>query len=102
MHYAAPHHGRRARGTSAIAATLVIIAGAAASLSLSPGAADAMPYAPQVSADTIAMATGGGTIYTDPTHTTLASFGINGKRPAGFSSGQGGPAQGRINFDNHA
>src|SRR3954470_615087 len=102
MRYAALHRGRRARGTSAIAASLVIIAGAVASLSLSPGTADATPFAPQVSPDTIALATGGGTMYSDPTQTTIASFGINAKRPAGFASGQGGPAQGRINFDNHA
>ena len=61
-----------------------------------------MGFAPQLSTDTVAIATGGGTIYTDPTHTTIASFGINGKRPAGFQSGTGGPAQGRINFDDHA
>src|SRR5256885_11109690 len=101
MRYAALHSGRRVRGASAIAATLLIIAGAAASLSLSPGIADAMPFAPQVNPDTIALATGGGTMYTDPAQTSIGSFGINAKRPAGFASGQGGPAQGRINFDNH-
>ena len=50
------------------------------------------------SPDTIAFATGGGTVTVDVT--TVASFGINAKRPDGtFTSGV---AQGRINYDKHA
>lgn len=93
---------RRTRRASAIAASTALIVGAIVSLNVAQGGADAMPFAPQLSTDTQAMATGGGTMYTDPAHTTIASLGINAKRPAGFAPGQGGPAQGRVNFDNHA
>src|SRR5207253_3385348 len=44
-----------------------------------------------------AFATGGGTVAVDVT--TVASFGINAKRPDTFTSGV---AQGRINYDRHA
>ncbi len=55
-------------------------------------------YASVQSPDTIAFATGGGTVVVDAT--TVASFGINAKRPDGtFTSGV---AQGRINYDKHA
>jgi hypothetical protein len=54
--------------------------------------------APVLSPDTIAFATGGGTVVVDVT--VVASFGINAKRPDGtFTSGA---AQGRINYDKHA
>jgi hypothetical protein len=52
----------------------------------------------QVSPDTVAKATGGGTV-TVPLN-VVASFGVNGKRPPGFEGG--GFAQGRINYDRHA
>jgi hypothetical protein len=66
--------------------------------------AQARVYAPDgrtiavLSPDTTAFATGGGTVTVDVT--TVASFGINAKRPDGtFTSGA---AQGRINYDRHA
>jgi hypothetical protein len=54
----------------------------------------------QLLADTIAIATGGGTV--EPNPTTIASFGVNGKRPPGFVQNGTGTAQGRINYDVHA
>jgi hypothetical protein len=50
-------------------------------------------------ADTIAIVTGGGTVFVNGTNGFIASFGINGKRPVGFVSG--GSAVGRINYDKH-
>jgi hypothetical protein len=56
-----------------------------------------------LSPDTIGRATGGGTV-TIPSvpQNILASFGINGKRPAGFVQNGTGTAVGRINYDKHA
>jgi hypothetical protein len=52
------------------------------------------------SADTTAKVTGGGTVLAAPTYpTTVASFGINARRPPGFVSG--GDAVGRINYNRH-
>jgi len=50
--------------------------------------------------DTVAMATGGGTVLAKPLYAqTVASFGLNARRPVGFTSGGG--AEGRINYDRH-
>jgi hypothetical protein len=52
------------------------------------------------SLDTLAKVTGGGTVLATPMYpTSLASFGLNARRPAGFVSG--GAAEGRINYDRH-
>jgi hypothetical protein len=51
-----------------------------------------------LSQDVVAKATGGGTV-TAPLN-VVASFGLNSKRPPGFTGG--GFAQGRINYDRHA
>lgn len=52
------------------------------------------------SADTVAKVTGGGTVLAVPLYaTTIASFGLNARRPQGFVSGGG--AVGRINYDRH-
>src|SRR5438128_1386887 len=51
--------------------------------------------------DTAALVTGGGTVLAAPLDpNTVASFGLNARRPAGFTGG--GAAQGRINYDKHA
>ena len=43
--------------------------------------------------------TGGGTVFVNaPTDMTIASFGINAKRPASFPNGE---AVGRVNYDKH-
>jgi len=52
------------------------------------------------SPDTIAKVTGGGTVLAAPTYaTTIASFGLNARRPSGFING--GAALGRLNYDRH-
>jgi len=52
------------------------------------------------SPDTIAKVTGGGTVLAAPTYaTTIASLGLNARRPSGFISG--GAALGRLNYDRH-
>jgi hypothetical protein len=88
----------------AFAAAVVVAAAATLSGSVAQGRVDPSTEqraATQLSLDTIAIATGGGTIESDPT--TIASFGLNGKRPAGFNPpGTNGAAQGRINYDKHA
>jgi hypothetical protein len=54
-----------------------------------------------LSEDVTAKVTGGGTVLAKPTYpTTVASFGLNARRPSGFVSG--GQAEGRINYDRHA
>jgi hypothetical protein len=52
------------------------------------------------SANTIAKVTGGGTVLAWPTYpSNISSFGLNARRPVGFSGG--GPAEGRINYNRH-
>jgi hypothetical protein len=52
------------------------------------------------SPDTIDKVTGGGTVLAAPTYpTTIASFGVNARRPAGFVAG--GAAKGKIHYDRH-
>ena len=53
------------------------------------------------SQDTIAIVTGGGTVFIVGTSGDIASFGFNSQRPAGFTVPSGGEAQGRINYDKH-
>jgi hypothetical protein len=88
----------------AFAAVAVVAAGATLSGGVAQGRVDpgvAQQAATQLSVDTIAVATGGGTVEPDPT--VVASFGLNAKRPAGFNPpGTNGDAQGRINFNKHA
>jgi hypothetical protein len=89
----------------AIVAVVAVTAGAVASTGVAQGRVDPGPLTNQsavLSLDTVAIVTGGGTIYADPAETTIASFGLTAKRPAGFAPGQGGVAQGRINIDQHA
>lgn len=50
--------------------------------------------------DAIAKVTGGGNVLAAPIYpNTVASFGINARRPVGFT--EGGFAEGRINYDRH-
>lgn len=56
--------------------------------------------ATQLSADVVAKVTGGGNVLAVPTFpTTIASFGLNARRPVGFTGG--GAAEGRISYDRH-
>lgn len=78
------------RRTASIIAALTVVA-----VALSPSIAEAVE-----SPDTIAKVTGGGTVLAAPTYpTTLASFGLNARRPVGFVGG--GTAEGRLNYDRH-
>jgi hypothetical protein len=53
-----------------------------------------------LSGDTVAKVTGGGTVLAAPTYpNTVATFGVNARRPAGFIGGGG--ATGRIHYDRH-
>ncbi|TME72975.1 MAG: hypothetical protein E6H89_06675 [Chloroflexi bacterium] len=61
----------------------------------------AQPAAAAMSPDTVAIVTGGGTvIVTEGTMNVVASFGLNARRPDGFTGG--GIASGRVNYDEHA
>ena len=91
---------------SRLASSLAVVA-IALSIALSPSAVQAR-VAPETgsnvvsveSPDTLAKVTGGGTVLATPTYpTSLASFGLNARRPVGFVSG--GTAEGRINYDRH-
>jgi hypothetical protein len=58
------------------------------------------PLASQQSQDTVAKATGGGTVFANISiDQTVSSFGVNARRPVGFVSG--GLAEGRINYNRH-
>jgi hypothetical protein len=84
-----------------IAATLVVLIGDTISVGVAQGRVDTatqLASAPaQVSETTDSKVTGGGTVVVDVT--TIASFGQNAKRPAGYTNGM---AVGRINFNKHA
>jgi hypothetical protein len=87
----------------AFAAVATVAAAATLSGSVAQGRVDPLapqPAGTQLDANTIAIATGGGTVEPDPT--MIASFGITGKRPAGFVQNGTGAAQGRINYSKHA
>jgi hypothetical protein len=87
----------------AFAAVTIVAAAATLSATVAQGRVDPLapqPAGTQLDVNTIAMATGGGTVQSDPT--TIASFGINAKRPPGFVQDGTGVAQGRINYDKHA
>ena len=90
------------RTLCSIAAVVVVAVGAALSSSDAQGRVDPsaqQPTGSQLSADTVAIVTGGGTVTVNGTPDFVASFGLTAKRPAGFTGG--GAAQGRINYDRH-
>ena len=92
----------RTRAIWSVAAAVVVSVGAALSAGVAQGRVATLtagPIATQMSADTDAKATGGGTV-TAPVD-VVASFGLNAKRLPGFTPGTGGPAKGRINYDKH-
>jgi hypothetical protein len=82
---------------------LAIVATIAVSLAPPAGVAQASlpPQGPDISSlisdTTDAKVTGGGTVRVDID--TIASFGLNAKRPAAFNPGE---ATGRINYDKHS
>lgn len=92
----------RWRALSSFAAAVAVAVGAALSSSDALGRVDplAQPTGSAFSLDTVALVTGGGTVTVTAVPNFVASFGLNAKRPAGFTGG--GAAQGRINYDRHA
>lgn len=102
MRYAVIERIARSRTASVTAIMAVVV-----SIALSGSFAQARvatlsssPMASDLSGDTIAKVTGGGTVLAAPTYpNTVATFGINARRPAGFISG--GTATGRILYDRH-
>lgn len=81
------HRIKRSRTATFVAITAVL------TFALSAGVAQAVE-----SPDTVAKVTGGGTGLAAPTYaTTIASFGLNARRPVGFVGG--GTAEGRISYN---
>ena len=90
-------HGRSLALATAVTIGLVL-SGSAAQARVDPGTNERQLTL--LSEDTAARVTGGGTVLAAPRHpTTVASFGVNARRPAGSVSG--GSAEGRINYDRH-
>lgn len=99
---------RRSRTPSILVALFVVL-----DLAITGGPVQARVFAPvdasitavrtstiTLSPDVLAKATGGGTVLAKPFFPmTVASFGVNARRPVGFVSG--GAAEGRINYDRH-
>jgi hypothetical protein len=98
-------HFAKLRVLASIAAAAALCAGAVTSASVAQGRVDPgaqQPASSVLSADTIAIVTGGGTVVVTGVPNVVASFGINGKRPAGFVQNGQGLAQGRISYNKHA
>lgn len=106
MRNAFTQHITRWRLLGSIAAVAVVTGGAVLSSSVVQGRIDPLSQQPTravVSPNTIAIVTGGGTVIAVVNAmNVVASFGVNGKRPAGFVQNGAGSAQGRINYDEHA
>jgi hypothetical protein len=83
---------------AAVVAAIVALTASMAQGRVDPGTQQ--PTGAQLSETTDAKATGGGTVIAPAAFATaVASFGLNAKRPTGFTNGL---AQGRINYDKHA
>src|SRR6266568_469284 len=104
MRNALTHRLTRSRRRWWIAAVMVVATGVALSASVVQGRVDPMSTQPATAAmsqDTVAIVTGGGTVVvTEGAMNVVASFGLNARRPDGFTGG--GPAAGRVNYDEHA
>ena len=104
MRNALTHRFTRSRRRWWIAAVIVVASGVALSASVAQGRADPVstqPASAAMSPDTVAIVTGGGTVIVGETPmTVVASFGVNARRPDGFTGG--GPASGRVNYTEHA
>jgi hypothetical protein len=101
MRYPFAEQIRRSRPVASLA-VLVITASIAISSGSAQGRVEQMlgGSTSTVNQDTTAKATGGGTVLAKPSFpTTVGSFGVNARRPEGFSGG--GSAEGRINYVRH-
>ena len=102
MRYSVIERIRSARFIASVPAVLMVM-----SLAFSAGTAQAQVkeastgQSPSVlDPNALAKVTGGGTVLAKPTFmTTVASFGLNARRPVGFSGGE--TAEGRIEYDRH-
>jgi hypothetical protein len=95
-------HRRFEPVSRAVFATAVILVGAVTSTNVAQGRVDLTSDvgATEQSEDTVSKATGGGTVFANPLpDRTVSSFGLNARRPVGFTTG--GFATGRINYDRH-
>ncbi len=94
---------RDTRTPWSVAAALLVSVGVVVSAGIAEGRVDpstGQPTASLISPGTNAIVTGGGTVVATPgSATTVSSFGLNAKRPVGYT---GGEAQGRINYDRHS
>jgi hypothetical protein len=101
MAYPFDRRSAASRAPLSLVVAMTLTIGVALSAGIAVARVDPSTHAPavtQLSADEVAKATGGGTV-TVPVN-VVASFGLNSKRPPGFSGG--GAATGRINYDRHA
>jgi hypothetical protein len=102
MPYPALERIARLRVVSTVA-VIALCAGIALSGSVAQGRVDSLTgsrLASSQSPDTTAKVTGGGTVLATPTYTTtIASFGLNARRPQGYISGP--TAVGRVNYNRH-
>jgi len=101
MRYPFAENIRRSRVATSIA-VLVVFVGIALSSGAAQGRVDTAfgSKVNAMNADTTSKATGGGTVLATPTYTgTVSSFGVNARRPLGFTNGGG--AEGRINYERH-
>ena len=92
-----------ARALLSVAAVVVVCLGAAFDGGVANGRipSSGQPSAALMSPDAAAVVTGGGTVIAPAGFgTAVASFGLNAKRPPGFTGG--GAATGRINYNKHA
>jgi hypothetical protein len=102
MRYAPFERIARSRTASTIA-VLAVLVSITLSGSLAQGRVDLLTRSGTFAAlsdDTVAKITGGGTVLAAPLYpNTVATFGVNVRRPAGFVGGGG--AIGRIHYDRH-
>ena len=102
MPYAVIERIARSR-TASVTAILAVLVSIILSGSLAQGrvvSLDSSRVSTDLSGDTIAKVTGGGTVLAAPLYpNTVATFGVNARRPPGFISG--GQAVGRIHYDRH-
>src|SRR3989442_12808443 len=90
MRYALSAHGTRTRIVGAIAAIVVLCFAMTRPADIAQGRVDPMTQdqgQAALSGDTVGVATGGGTVTVNVPISLVASFGINGKRPGGFTRG---------------
>jgi hypothetical protein len=95
-------HRRFGPAPRSLFAVAVILIGTVLSTGVAQGRVDLGSHvsATQQSEDTVSKATGGGTVFAYPQpDKTVSSFGVNARRPVGFTTG--GLAEGRVSYNRH-